>query len=70
MVRPLGTHSCRILAGDHADAMRSLSKISAPWNPAAAAAAGLSSKAPDKHAVAIVRCGAVGGPVVISRAAS
>jgi hypothetical protein len=38
-------YSCRIRAGDQADAIRSLSKISIPSNPAAATAAGLSSRA-------------------------
>jgi hypothetical protein len=36
--------------------MRSFSKISTPSNPAAAAAASLSSSVPDRHTVAMDRC--------------
>ena len=41
--------------GDHGEATRSGSKISIPSNPAAAAAASLSSSVPDRHTVAIAR---------------
>src|SRR5436853_5157887 len=59
MDSPRSAHRAASSCGDHGEATRSGSKISMPWKPAAAAAVSLSSRVPDKHTVAIDRCGAV-----------
>jgi hypothetical protein len=55
MLRPRSAHRARISRGDQGDTTRSFSKSSMPSKPAAAAAASLSSRVPDRHTVAIDR---------------
>ena len=52
MERPSSAQRARISAGESADTTRSGSKISTPSNPAAAAAASLSSSVPEMQTVA------------------
>src|SRR5215204_6644656 len=67
MVRPRSAQRRRISAADDGDATKSGSKISTPSNPAAAAAASLSSNVPDRQTVATAvrgRCARPGAALV------